>query len=862
MILRITLTHEIEGSLILSEPEGWKDAVAGFERHPILWTLVGFYKTSFKFYGSNGVENGGRDWVKNVEKLYGPDATIDAAVEYSVDDITLDWQPMFDGQLPIIAISEILDFDHTLQLAFGPGNFWTKFVSRFETPVNIQSPTDQDGNAVPVYAPKTLQLPSQKIRYEGRYSRKENITYPEYDFGFTCYLQFEDTEVDDLKKFNIAAVPAAYGSPTDRTQIIGIFEAPHNGDYTLDVRVEHATYGGIPGGGGALGFYPFANSGQLRVQKVGSPTAEFATSVTQELRPRGGINYGYAVSQYNKKWTLLKGDQIAVYMNRSASDTFTVFGKNQRNWAADVAVATTTNVALAGLFTIDGYAISNGERILVWNQADQTQNGIYAASAGAWVRTSDTLTNAKVEVTNGTVYGGETFIQTYEDIDIGVTPVTWELAEYDDTKLDDYPGTFYFETADTHLYVTADTVFKKTDAEAFLLHDLAASVFDRIIGGSENLYSPFLGCPLNESGEYEETGGGSMYAALKGLHLRGYTLAQKQFSISGKNIWDGIDPILNLCCGYTKIGGVNKIYIGQKKDAFDDSDMSTVFYNVRKITRTHDKENYFNLVEAGYDKWNSDDVGGIDEVQTTRIWSSLFKNIGKKLSILSKWIGASLTWEQARRERAQATKDYKYDDDVFIAAVVEDDGDITPEVNEVFSDVTGIQNEDTRINKRITPARNLLRWMDYISGCLQSYLESVLKFQEGKGNYDMESTMSVTGNPEDFGGNPLSEKGEIPISEEFLFYPEPYEIETTITIDQYVAINNNRNMAIGVSQTDSDPKKCFIKDFQANLFRGTVKMIVWPKEKIDIQNIPNETVESEVPEMLGVFDDSFDDTFE
>ncbi len=66
---------------------------------------------------------------------------------------------------------------------------------------------------------------------------------------------------------------------------------------------------------------------------------------------------------------------------------------------ASVRLATTANVGLSGLGNIDGVTPLNGDRILVKNQTTANQNGIYVASASAWVRASDA--NSSAEVTTG-----------------------------------------------------------------------------------------------------------------------------------------------------------------------------------------------------------------------------------------------------------------------------------------------------------------------------------------------------------------------------------------------------------------------------------------------------------------------------
>ena len=57
----------------------------------------------------------------------------------------------------------------------------------------------------------------------------------------------------------------------------------------------------------------------------------------------------------------------------------------------EVKAAATANVDIAtgGLIAVDEYTPSAGERILLPNQTDKTENGIYIAAVGAWSRATD-----------------------------------------------------------------------------------------------------------------------------------------------------------------------------------------------------------------------------------------------------------------------------------------------------------------------------------------------------------------------------------------------------------------------------------------------------------------------------------------
>lgn len=96
-----------------------------------------------------------------------------------------------------------------------------------------------------------------------------------------------------------------------------------------------------------------------------------------------------------------------------------------------VRVATTGNITLSGLQTIDGVALSANDRVLVRAQSTATQNGLYTAASGSWTRATDF--DGAGEVTGGT----QVYVQegsTLGDIawrvagDIPLTPGTDVIA--------------------------------------------------------------------------------------------------------------------------------------------------------------------------------------------------------------------------------------------------------------------------------------------------------------------------------------------------------------------------------------------------------------------------------------------------
>ena len=67
---------------------------------------------------------------------------------------------------------------------------------------------------------------------------------------------------------------------------------------------------------------------------------------------------------------------------------------------APVAAASTGNLTLSGAQTVGSVALTT-QRVLVKDQTDTTENGVYTADSGAWTRTLDF--NSNYDVVNGSL---------------------------------------------------------------------------------------------------------------------------------------------------------------------------------------------------------------------------------------------------------------------------------------------------------------------------------------------------------------------------------------------------------------------------------------------------------------------------
>lgn len=146
----------------------------------------------------------------------------------------------------------------------------------------------------------------------------------------------------------------------------------------------------------------------------------------------------------------LKIDPAVVLATRAYCDQLVAEALARLDAKASVKVATTTNLAaLSGLQNVDGVALVAGDRVLVKNQNTASQNGIYIAAAGAWVRAADADTSAKVTpgmtvpVEQGAVNDDTIWeLTTNAPITLGNTALTFELtAALNATQVDAETGT-------------------------------------------------------------------------------------------------------------------------------------------------------------------------------------------------------------------------------------------------------------------------------------------------------------------------------------------------------------------------------------------------------------------------------------
>jgi hypothetical protein len=100
------------------------------------------------------------------------------------------------------------------------------------------------------------------------------------------------------------------------------------------------------------------------------------------------------------------------------------------SWKNPVTAATTANITLSGLQTIDTVSLVAGNTVLVKNQTDNTKNGIYQVNSGAWTYATGSTTwaqyvSALVFVEYGSQAGSAWYCTAQPGGTLGTTAMVW-----------------------------------------------------------------------------------------------------------------------------------------------------------------------------------------------------------------------------------------------------------------------------------------------------------------------------------------------------------------------------------------------------------------------------------------------------
>ena len=187
-----------------------------------------------------------------------------------------------------------------------------------------------------------------------------------------------------------ATVTAAAGTLTGSTLASGVTASSLTSVGTIATGVWEATDIGVAHGGTGTSTGSITGTGALTFTAGGSNTNVNLVPNGTGIVDVGGKRVGNAANP----------TQSSDLATKAYVDSLS----NGLDVKASVRAATTANITLSNTQTVDGVALSVGDRVLVKNQSTGSQNGIYVVASSSWTRATDFDNSPDVEVSPGTFF--------------------------------------------------------------------------------------------------------------------------------------------------------------------------------------------------------------------------------------------------------------------------------------------------------------------------------------------------------------------------------------------------------------------------------------------------------------------------
>jgi hypothetical protein len=372
---------------------------------------------------------------------------------------------------------------------------------------------------------------------------------------------------------------------------------------------------------------------------------------------------------------------------------------------------------------------------------------------------------------------------------------------------------------------SAETVIEASEAKSVMVHEAFNQVVDAIADSDGNFESDFYGRTDSDKTTYVSDGCGSQIAITNGLNIRQFE--DKPILCSFRDLFNAMDCQHNIGMGVVD----GKIRVEPLSYWFDSTTKIITLANVQSFTAKNDSSKYINKIDVGYNRWESEFKGGLDDVNSKHEYSTQVKSTKGIYSKLCKYLASTYTIELTRRKsKNRTTEDWRYDNDNFLIACVRDAyGILRPEVfNDSFTLGTNYAALASAYNISLTPKRMLLHHLNVITAGLQ-IINGIISFVKGEGNTIFSCAKDDVGCAEDYNGVAIAENGNINWNDANaenispIYLPETYSFEYPLTFDEFKTIKNNPYGYVEFYKDSDDVKQGYIMEMAYSMKTGLTK---------------------------------------
>lgn len=466
----------------------------------------------------------------------------------------------------------------------------------------------------------------------------------------------------------------------------------------------------------------------------------------------------------------------------------------------------------------------------------------------------DASFDIKLQVVKGNdvPFGSFTILHTVTIFD-GVLPENVFVFDFDlpfsgTTTLDDGEGIFAYYilntnsdtrfcstgagnniTWDEETYIILNSVRQcpPTNATVSLIHETASHVVEAITDHCLTVKSDYYGRTDSEPYAAATDGCGALRVLTSGLRLRNAE-TPKHFA-SLKEVFDGLNAIDNIGMSVED----TQLRIEPVEYFYQDELILSLPY-IPEATYELQEDMAYSLVKIGYDKWETENVNGLDEFNSNKEFRTTLKAIDNTLDQTSNFIAGGYPIEHTRQQSFADTgaADTKYDNDTFIICVTRlpyaYGNDYAVEQGNIENGAN-MYSPSTAYNWRIRPMYNLMRWWKSIA---QSYVNlansaSKLFFSAGTGN--LLATGDMLSDPCRVDAVTKPENGDLARSDMFtgkdpIWKPETVNIRYPMSLKEYNLVKANPYGYIYFQCGTGDYDKGYITNLLYRVAKGEVEM--------------------------------------
>ena len=356
--------------------------------------------------------------------------------------------------------------------------------------------------------------------------------------------------------------------------------------------------------------------------------------------------------------------------------------------------------------------------------------------------------------------------------------------------------TFVFDEAE--IIVDTLSLCESTSSKVAYINEALSRTVEAITNDCIRVKSDYYGRTNSLPYSSSIDGCGGLRVITDGLNIRKKLLSDgtvPPITVSFDDMMNGLNPIDNI--GYGIEDDPNRAGFKQLRvepfDYFYDSSTSITLRKVPAIETTVDESRIYSQINIGYEKWESEEFNGLDEINTNRTYRTVLNSVKNTLTKISSFITSGYALEITRRTGTNSN-DWRFDNDIFLVQLRRVGiGTFVEFFNTAQLLFANLLTPNTTYNIRLSPIRNLMRWFPIIQASWSKQATSPieLKYTDGTANIKAETQILVNGCTAELNTFLLSESRNISKNDllgviaDPLWEPEQIKFEFPLSYQQF-----------------------------------------------------------------------------